>query len=147
MLLDRGFQPSPTERLCSSISGQGPFRQQPQPISQKNSSNTRPIRCQIMNPPPAAWPSISTTRARASRPAGTWSSTLAYKGHLEAKSWGGKRTKGRRQGNVLQDQTEYPPLSSRRPQHNSVKEASLFFSHGPATVFESDIIRECGDLG
>lgn len=53
---------------------------------------------------------------------------------------GGERTKGRKYNHVLQDQKEYPPLSCRGSQHDSVKEASPFFSRGPATVFESDII-------
>lgn len=49
--------------------------------------------------------------------------------------------------NKREETGQRPSLSSRRPQHDSVKEASLIFSHGPTAVFESDIIRECGGLG
>lgn len=61
----RRLSAQPTERLRSPLSRPGPFRQLPQPISERSSQNVLPIRCRTLGPPLVPWLRSSTTPAPA----------------------------------------------------------------------------------
>lgn len=61
----RRLSAQPTERLGSSISSKSPFRQLPQPISERSSKNAPPITSRTLGPPLVARLDISTAPAPA----------------------------------------------------------------------------------